>query len=170
MNAPARLLFLAAPLLLAGCTAVADADDPTPPELTFRYRLNDDLWTEVPASGLEITMDRDDTLHVWGYAEDDGGVFRCAVQGSGKARCTSAGGVSFPSLSFLEEAYAPEGTGSGDSTYAQRSAHLTITRADLCASGSPAGTEFTLSAEAFNFNERPGAGQALSGELAVEVE
>lgn len=170
MNEPARLLLLAAPLLLAACTAVADADDPTPPELTFHYRLNDDLWTEVPGTGAAITMDRDDTLHVWGYAEDDGGVFLCAVQGTGSARCATSAGLAVRSVSFLEEAYAPEGTEPGESTYAQRSALLAITKDDLCDAGSPAGTALTFSAYAQNFNETPGVGLTNSGELSVDVE
>ena len=124
----------------------------------------------MPGTGVAITMGRDDTLHVWGYAEDDGGVFLCAVEGSGSARCAGSTGLSIRSVNFLEEAYAPEGTEPGESTYAQRSALLTITKDALCDSGSPAGTALQFSAYALNFNETPGVGLTNSGELAVEVE
>lgn len=171
MIAPCRTLVLAVPLLFSSCTTVADRDDPTPPEVTLSYRLNDDLWAEVPAEGLEIAMDLDDTLHLWGQAEDEGGVFMCAVQGSGTVGCRRSFSLTNEPVEYLSEVYAAEGTESGDATYAELSAVLSLTRDDLtCSEGELERASLAFDAYALNFNETPGAGLANSAELAVEIE
>lgn len=166
-----RLLAAAALLaLVAGCKTTAKSPDTTPPELVFRYRVNDGMWAEIPSGGASVTVGKTDTLQLWANAHDTGGVYLVQIDAKGSKQCvTEAGMIAVSSTSFSAENRAPAGTEPGDSTLATLFALLTIDMdEDLC-TNALSRASLSCTSLAMNFDEEF-RGTAASGTLEVTVE